>query len=87
MSELRYPNETEEYRRARDELLKEEQALVDKVREVAAKRRALPLGGKLKEDYRFQWANDGRLGEVVRLSELFGDKSTLLLYNFMYGPG
>ncbi|MGI9265320.1 MAG: DUF899 family protein, partial [Gammaproteobacteria bacterium] len=87
MSDLRYPNESPEYRKARDELLEEERALVDRVKAVAEKRRQLPLGGKLKEDYRFQWANDGKVGEEVRVSELFGDKTTLILYNFMYGPG
>ena len=87
MTELRYPNESPQYRKARDELLKEEQALVDRVKALAARRRALPLGGKLKEDYEFHRASKGRVGEPVRLSELFGDKSTLLLYNFMYGPG
>src|SRR5262245_28327988 len=87
MSELRYPNETREYRDARDELLKAEQELVDKVKALAAKRRTLPPGGELKEDYVFQRANDGKVGERVKFSELFGDKNTLLLYSFMYGPG
>lgn len=87
MSELRYPNESPDYRKARDDLLEEEKALIEKVRFVAEKRRQLPRGGKLKEDYTFQWANDGKVGQEVSLSELFGDKPTLLLYNFMYGPG
>jgi len=87
MSELRYPNETRAYRDARDELLKAEQELVDKVKAVAAKRRTLPPGGELKEDYVFQRANDGKVGERVKFSELFGDKNTLILYSFMYGPG
>jgi hypothetical protein len=39
MSELRYPNESREYRDARDALLKDEQELVDKVKSVAEKRR------------------------------------------------
>jgi len=86
MSDLRYPNETKAYRAARDALLAEEQALVDKVKAVAAKRRTLPLGGELKEDYVFQWANDGKVGQRVKLAELFGDKNTLMLYSFMYGP-
>ncbi len=63
MSELRYPNESREYRDARDSLLKDEQELVDKVKSVAEKRRNLPLGGQLKEDYVFQWANDGKVGQ------------------------
>ncbi len=87
MSELRYPNESRAYRDARDALLNEEKALVDKVKAVAEKRRKLPLGGQLKEDYVFQWANDGKVGQRVKLSELFEDKPTLLLYSFMFGPG
>ena len=86
MSELRYPNESQEYRDARDALLKEERELVDKVKSVAAKRRNLPLGGQLKEDYVFHWANDGKVGKSVKFSELFEDKNTLLLYSFMFGP-
>jgi predicted dithiol-disulfide oxidoreductase (DUF899 family) len=45
MSELRYPNESPEYRKARDELLEEEKALVERVKALAEKRRQLPLGG------------------------------------------
>jgi len=51
MSELRYPNESKGYRDARAALLKDEQELADKVKSVAEKRRKLPLGGQLKEDY------------------------------------
>jgi len=86
MSELRYPNETRPYREARESLLRDEQELVAKVKAVAAKRRTLPLGGQLNEDYVFHWANDGKVGQHVRFSELFGDKNTLILYSFMYGP-
>lgn len=86
MSELRYPNESREYREARDALLEDEQQLVDKAKAVAARRRSLPLGGELKEDYVFQWANEGKVGERVRFSDLFGDKDSLLLYSFMFGP-
>jgi predicted dithiol-disulfide oxidoreductase (DUF899 family) len=87
MSEPRYPNESREYRDARDLLLKDEQELIDKVKSVAERRRNLPPGGQLKEDYVFQWANDGKVGKRVKFSELFADKNALLLYSFMYGPG
>ena len=86
MAELRYPNESNEYRVARDALLKDEQELVEKTKALAAKRRKLPLGGELKEDYVFHWANDGKVGKSVRFSELFGGKNTLLLYSWMFGP-
>ena len=86
MDERRYPNESRQYRAARAALLKDEQELVDKVKAVAEKRRKLPPGGELKEDYVFQWANDGKVGKSVKFSELFGDKPTLLLYSWMFGP-
>ena len=60
--------------------------LVDKVNALAAKRRTLSLGGELKEDYVFEWANDRKVGKSVKFSELFGDKNTLLIYSFMFGP-
>jgi predicted dithiol-disulfide oxidoreductase (DUF899 family) len=86
MTEHRYPNESPEYRKARETLLKEEQALVDHVKALAATRRKLPKGGELKENYVFQGASDGKVGKPVKFSELFGDKDTLLLYSFMFGP-
>jgi predicted dithiol-disulfide oxidoreductase (DUF899 family) len=86
MSELRYPNESREYRDARDALLEDERKLVDEVKALAAKRRRLPLGGQLKEDYVFEWANDGKVGNRVKFSELFGDHDTLLIYSMMFGP-
>ena len=72
MSELRYPNETKAYRDARDALLKEEHELVEKTKAVEAKRHKLPPGGALKEDYTFQWAGGGKVGQKVKFSELFG---------------
>lgn len=86
MGGLRYPNESEDYRAARDALLKDEQELIAKTKAVAEKRRTLPDGGELKEDYVFQWASDGKVGQPVKFSDLFGDKTTLLLYSFMFGP-
>src|SRR5262245_22362507 len=87
MSEPRYPNESRQYRAAREALLKEEQELVEKTKAVAARRRKLPPGGQLKEDYTLQWANDGKIGQRVKFSELFGDHDTLILYSWMFGPG
>ena len=86
MNGLRYPNESKSYREARAALLMDEQELIDKVKSVAEKRRQLPLGGQLKEDYVFQWASDGKVGKPVKFSELFGDKNSLLLDSWMFGP-
>jgi predicted dithiol-disulfide oxidoreductase (DUF899 family) len=79
---MNWPNESPEYRVARDALLQAEVELRRQEEAVAAQRRALPLGGAVPEDYVF----DG-VGGRVRMSELFGDKDTLYLYNFMYRPG
>jgi len=66
MSAPRYPNENAEYRSARESLLAEEQALIEKVKAVAEQRRKLPLGGRIKEDYTFIWATDDKLGGSVK---------------------
>jgi predicted dithiol-disulfide oxidoreductase (DUF899 family) len=86
MSDLKFPNESKEYRAARDQLLEEERALVEKVKAVAELRRKLPSGGELKEDYTFQTASPDAAGNDIKFSELFRDKDTLLLYSMMYGP-
>jgi predicted dithiol-disulfide oxidoreductase (DUF899 family) len=78
-----FPNESPEYRAARDRLLQQEVALRRQIEAVAAARRALPPGGPVAEDYVF---SEGEEGRPVRLSQLFGDKSTLVLYSYMYGP-
>jgi len=81
--DVRFPNESPEYRAARDKLLEAEIALRRQIEDVAAQRRALPLGGRVTQDYVFQEGDDAH---PVKLSELFGDKSVLLLYSYMYGP-
>ena len=76
-----FPNESSEYRQARNALLAEELDLRRHIERVAALRRSLPLGGKIPEDYTFEGENGS-----VRLSDLFGDKQTLVLYSMMFGP-
>jgi predicted dithiol-disulfide oxidoreductase (DUF899 family) len=86
--EIRFPGESEQYRAARDELLRAEIELRRHTEEVAAQRRALPAGGPIPTDYPFDEGStrDERV-RTVRLSELFeGASHTLLLYSFMYGP-
>ena len=77
----RFPNESEDYRRARDALLGEEIELRRHIERVAEQRRALPLGGTVPKNYAF-------VGEhgPASFSELFGDKQTLAVYSYMYGP-
>jgi predicted dithiol-disulfide oxidoreductase (DUF899 family) len=76
-----YPNESAEYRVARNELLVEEIELRRQLERVAVQRRALPRGGEIPQDFRLA-SETG----AIRLSSLFGDKHTLLIYSMMYGP-
>lgn len=87
MQKAPFPNESTEYRQARDRLLQAEAALRQQLEEVAALRRELPLGGRVKEDYVFQeLAEDGE-STRVKLSELFAPgKDSLFVYGFMFGP-
>ena len=80
---IRFPGESDTYRGARDELLEAEMELRRSIEAVAAKRRQLPPGGKVEQDYVF----DQPGGRRVRLSELFADgKDSLIIYSYMYGP-
>ena len=78
---VRFPNESGEYRSARNALLTEEIELRRHIERVAVQRRALPLGGLIPKEYRL-------IGESgpVGFSDLFGTKQTLAIYSFMYGP-
>jgi predicted dithiol-disulfide oxidoreductase (DUF899 family) len=79
---IRFPGESEEYRRERNRLLEAEAGLRRAIEQVAARRRALPPGGVVPDDYRFQDASDGR---EVRFSELFeAGRNTLVIYSFMF---
>lgn len=80
-SPVRFPNESVAYRTARTALLAEEIDLRRHLERVASQRRALPPGGEVIGDYRFE-------GEQGRQSfaDLFGDKQTLAIYSYMFGP-
>jgi predicted dithiol-disulfide oxidoreductase (DUF899 family) len=78
---FRMPNESAEYRSARNALLAEEIELRRHIERVAAMRRALPPGGEVRGEYRFEGVNG-----PVDLASLFGDKQTLVIYSYMFGP-
>jgi predicted dithiol-disulfide oxidoreductase (DUF899 family) len=77
----RYPNESDEYRRARTTLLAEEIELRRHIQRVAEQRRALPPGGEAR-DYHFL----DEEGKEVGLVDLFGRHDTLFTYFWMFGP-
>jgi predicted dithiol-disulfide oxidoreductase (DUF899 family) len=74
----RIPNESAEYRTA---LLAEEFELRRHIERVAQQRRALPTGGEVMGDYRFQ----GEEG-ATDFAGLFAGKQTLAVYSYMFGP-
>jgi len=83
---MAFPNESADYRAARNALLDAEIALRRQTEAVATQRRALPPGGEVREDYVFERIGANLRPEPVKLSALFGEHSTLLLYSFMFGP-
>jgi len=89
LHEARFPGESDEYRRARDELLRAEIELRRQAEAVAAQRRQLPLGGEVVTDYEFEtWDAGADTARQIPLSQLFEDgKDTLFLYSFMFIPG
>ena len=83
----RFPNESEAYRTARNELLEAEINLRRQTEAVAEMRRSLPNGGKLKEDYVFEEMEANGNIKETKLSELFEPgKDSLIIYSFMYAP-
>src|SRR4051812_16877736 len=78
---VRIPNESADYRRAREQLMVEEIELRRHIERVAELRRALPPGGEVTKNYVFE----GEGGKAT-LPDLFGDKQTLAIYSYMFGP-
>ena len=83
---MAFPNESAAYREARDTLLDAEIALRRQTEAVAALRRALPAGGEVPEDFVFERIGAHSRPEAARLSELFGEFPSILVYSFMFGP-
>jgi len=80
-NDVRFPNENDAYRQARTALLAEEIELRRHIERVAEQRRALPPGGEVKKAYSFVGENG-----PASFGDLFGDKNTLVVYNYMFGP-
>ena len=76
-----YPNDSAEYRTARQALLVEEIELRRQIERVAQQRRALPMGGEARG---YDFFNEH--GKTVGLANMFGQHDTLVTYFWMYGP-
>lgn len=86
MTDIHFPNESAEYRDARDELLNAEIELRRHIEQVSALRRTLPNGGILKEDYLFEEITETNAIRQIKFSQLFEEnKNSLVIYSFMYG--
>src|SRR5881409_3824490 len=70
----------EQWLTARLELLKEEKELTRRSDELARRRQQLPWV-RIDKDYRFE-TDEGN----ASLADLFGGRSQLLIYHFMFGP-
>lgn len=86
MATFRFPGEPDAYRKARDELLDAEVELRAHIEAVAAQRRALPPGGRLKDDYRFERPDGDGGVATVSFEDLFAGHDSLILYTMMFGP-
>lgn len=87
--ENHFPGESPAYREARNALLLEEIELRKLNERIAEKRRALPLGGKVPENYVFTIASDNNCatGTALSLTDCFQrNRDTLVIYTLMYGP-
>ncbi|MGR8948115.1 MAG: DUF899 family protein [Gammaproteobacteria bacterium] len=83
--QFQFPNESEQYRQARNELLEAEIALRAQIEKVAAMRRELPPGG-LTENYEFSVASANEEPKIKLLDLFSPSHNTLIAYNYMFAP-
>ena len=82
---MNFPNESGEYRAAREKLLAKEIELRRLMEAVAEERRALPPGPLVGKDYVFDGLSADGKPARIRFSELFSPgRDTLILYNMMF---
>src|SRR5215813_11539397 len=81
---ISFPNESLNYRTARDALLQREIHLRREMELVAAELRALPPGGEVPEDYLFDCISEDGAPATVPMSELFRGGDALMLYHYMF---
>ena len=82
---ISFPNESAQYRTARNRLLEQEIALRRTMEALAMARRELPQGGPVAEDYEFDGLAADGSPTKIRLSALFqSGSSSLVIYNMMF---
>ncbi|TGQ36441.1 DUF899 family protein [Mesorhizobium sp. M00.F.Ca.ET.216.01.1.1] len=82
---ISFPNESQEYRSAREKLLEKEIELRCTMEDVAIARRGLPPGGLVPQNYVFDGLDADGQPVRIKLSELFAPgQDTLLIYNMMF---
>ena len=86
MTAFRFPNESDEYRAARDELLELEKDLRERGEAVARERRAPAPGRPAGAGLPLRAPGRERRAARGRLRELFGEHDSLLVYSMMFGP-
>jgi predicted dithiol-disulfide oxidoreductase (DUF899 family) len=80
-----FPNESSDYRTARNKLLQREANLRREMEAVAAELRSLPPGGAVPQDYEFDHIDASGAPGKVRLSKLLRPGTdALILYHFMF---
>jgi predicted dithiol-disulfide oxidoreductase (DUF899 family) len=79
-NQVGYPNETADYRAARNLLLAEAIELRRHIERVAVRRRSLPPAGLIAENFELV----SETGPVL-FSDLLGGKGTLMICSMMYG--
>lgn len=77
-----FPGESDAYAAARQSLLAEEIAFRRHMTRLSEQRQALPPGPIIDKSYWFRTED----GSETDLAGLFGDKTTLITYFWMYGP-
>jgi len=86
MSELRYPNESRQYREARDALLKDEKRACRQSQIGGGKAPRSPSRRAVERGLRLPMGERRESREQREILRAVWDKNTLLLYSFMYGP-
>ena len=81
---ISFPDESAQYRKARNHLLRQEMALRRQMEAVAAELRMLPLGGEIPQDYIFDRIGPGGAPETARMSGLFSLSDTVMIYHYMF---